>query len=237
MPLLFRTLPLLLAIAPGLCAHAQATRAPGQPSSRAAQTTPAASGAYASPKERAELTRRFVSKWSAYVQRVYGVQAGTWARRIGPTLGTVDGDNLRNALSRDTFEGAMAELGGDGSRMTDAQARTKLAAMGGEKTLGALGNDLVYTPIAPCRILDTRNMAAGAVAAGSTRSFIGINASNFSSQGGSATNCGTLGLSATALALNVTAVTPNGAGYATIYPFGTTQPLASSVKRLAGATS
>ena len=235
MPLLFRTLPLLLAIAPGLCAHAQATRAPGQPASRAAQTTPAASGAYASPKERAELTRRFVSKWSAYVQRVYGVQAGTWARRIGPTLGTVDGDNLRNALSRDTFEGAMAELGGDGSRMTDAQARVKLTAMGGEKALGSLGNDLVYTPIAPCRILDTRNMAAGAVAAGSTRNFIGINSNSFTSQGGSSTNCGTLGLSATALALNVTAVTPSIAGYATVYPYGTTQPNTASVNYGAGA--
>lgn len=235
MSILLRTLPLLLTVAPMFCAQAQTARAPGQTALQGARAGAVASGSQASPKERAELTRRFVSKWGAYVQRVYGVQAGTWARRIGPTLGTVDGDNLRNALSRDTFEGAMAELGGEGSRMTDAQARAKLVAAGGEKTLGALGNDLVYTPIAPCRILDTRSTGAGAVAANSTRSFVGINSSSFTSQGGSATNCGTLGLSATALALNVTAVTPGGAGYATVFPYGTTQPLASSVNYTAGA--
>ncbi|MBX3713320.1 MAG: hypothetical protein KF800_15270 [Lysobacter sp.] len=193
-----------------------------------------ATGAHASPQERAELTRRFVSKWSAYVQRVYGVQPNVWARRIGPSLGTVDGDNLRNALSRDTFEGAMAELTGDGARLSDAQMQAKMSAMAGDKVLGALGNDLVYTPIQPCRIVDTR-VAGGAIAANSTRSFVGINASNFTSQGGSATNCGTLGLSATALALNTTAVSPSIAGYATVFPYGTAQPLASSVNYTAGA--
>jgi hypothetical protein len=233
---LLRTVPVLLALAvPSLCAHAQTTRAPGPAVGQSTAPAVRISGAQASPKERAELTRRFVSKWSAYVQRVYGVQPNVWARRIGPSLGTVDGDNLRNALSRDTFEGAMAELTGDGARLSDAQMQAKMTAMGGEKTLGALGNDLVYTPIQPCRIVDTRSTAAGAIPANSTRSFVGINASNFTSQGGSATNCGTLGLSATALALNTTAVTPSGAGYATVYPFGTAQPLASSVNYTAGA--
>jgi hypothetical protein len=102
-------------------------------------------------------------------------------------------------------------------------------------TLGNLSNDLVFTPIAPCRIIDTRSTAAGAIAANTTRSFVAINASNFTSQGGSPTNCGTLGLSATAVAVNVTAVTPSAAGFATIYPFGTTQPLASSINYGAGA--
>lgn len=232
---LLRTVPVLLALAvPSLCAHAQTTRAPGPAMGQGTAPAVRTTGAHASPKERAELTRRFVSKWSAYVQRVYGVQPNVWARRIGPSLGTVDGDNLRNALSRDTFEGAMAELTGDGARLSDAQMQAKMAAMGGEKTLGALGNDLVYTPIQPCRIVDTR-VAGGAIAANSTRNFIGINASNFTAQGGSATNCGTLGLSATALALNTTAVSPSIAGYATVYPYGTTQPLASSVNYTAGA--
>lgn len=235
MSILLRTLPVLLAFAPTLCAHAQATRAPGPGTPQNQQAILLASGAQASPKERAELTRRFVSKWGAYVQRVYGVQPGTWAKRIGPSLGTVDGDNLRNALTRDTFEGAMSELTGDGGRLTDAQMKAKLIAAGGEKALGALTNDVVYTPIQPCRIVDTRSTAAGAIANNSTRSFVGINASSFTSQGGSSTNCGTLGLNATALALNVTAVTPSGAGYATVYPFGTAQPLASSVNYTAGA--
>lgn len=102
-------------------------------------------------------------------------------------------------------------------------------------TLGNLSNDLVYTPIAPCRIIDTRSTAAGAIAANATRSFVAFNASNFTSQGGSATNCGTLGLNATAVAVNLTAVTPAAAGYATAYPFGTAQPVVSSINYAAGA--
>lgn len=231
---LLHTLPVLLALAaPVLGAQAQVTNSPApgpgvQPPARA-------SGAYASPAERAQLTRQFVNKWGAYVQRVYGVKAGTWAKRIGPSLGTIDGDNLRNALARDTYEGAMAELSGDGPRLSDSQLRAKLTASGGEKTLGALSNDLVYTPLQPCRIVDTRSTVAGAIANNSARSFTGVNASNFTGQGGSATNCGTLGLNATALALNVTAVTPSGAGYATVFPFGTSQPGTASVNYTAGA--
>ena len=223
---------------------ASAQSASGQPGAVARGSLPAApvaAGAKASPKERAALTKQLVNKWGAYVQRVYNVPVGVWAQRMAPMLGKADGDNLRNALQRDTFEGAMAELGGTGDRLSDDQMITRFASKTasagsiGTKTLGALGNDLVYTPVAPCRILDTRSTAAGAIAANATRSFIAINASNFTSQGGSSTNCGTLGLNATAVAINLTAVTPSGAGYATAYPFGTTQPVASSINYTAGA--
>lgn len=188
-----------------------------------------------SPQERGELTKRLVNRWGAYLQRVYGIRPGVWVKRMAPTLARVDADNFREALTRDTFEGAMAALGGVGQHLSDAQAITKLASASGTKTLGALGNDLVYTPIPPCRIVDTRNTAAGAISANSTRSFVSVNAANFVSQGGSATNCETLGVAATAVAINLTAVTPTGAGYATAYPFGTAQPLAASVNYTAGA--
>lgn len=223
---------------------ASAQSASGQPGAVARGSLPAApvaAGAQASPKERAALTKQLVNKWGAYVQRVYNVPVGVWAQRMGPMLGKADGDNLRNALQRDTFEGAMAELGGTGDRLSDDQMITRLAAKTasagsiGTKTLGALGNDLVYTPIPPCRIIDTRSTGAGAIAANSTRNFIAINGSNFTGQGGSSTNCGTLGLNATAVAINLTAVTPSGAGYATAYPYGTTQPTAASVNYASGA--
>jgi hypothetical protein len=189
-----------------------------------------------SPAERGELTRQLVLKWGHYVERVHGVPMSTWAERMVPSLIKADPTNFREAVQRDTFEGAMAELGGGGRLLSDEEVIDKLAAgqEDGTLTLGALGNDLVYTPVAPCRILDTR-VAGGAIAANSTRNFVAINASNFTSQGGSATNCGTLGLSATAVAINLTAVAPAGAGFATAYPFGTTQPLASSVNYPAGA--
>lgn len=189
-----------------------------------------------SPSERGELTRQLVLKWGHYVQRVHGVPMATWAGRMVPSLVLADSANFRAALQRDTFEGAMAELGGGGQLLSDDEVIEKLAAGRDDGTLalGALGNDLVYTPVLPCRILDTR-VAGGAIAQNSTRNFVAINVSNFTSQGGSATNCGTLGLSATAVAVNLTAVTPATAGYATAYPHGTAQPLSSSVNYAAGA--
>lgn len=189
--------------------------------------------------ERNDLSRALTTKWAYYVQRAYGVQSTVWTKRMAPNLAAADISNLRNALKRDTFEGAMAELGGVGQTMSDDKVISVLAASDGRgptpKAFGQLTQDLVYTPVTPCRILDTRSTAAGAIAGNTTRSFVAINASNFTSQGGSATNCGTLGLNATAVAINLTAVTPSGAGYATAYPFGTAQPVAASVNYTAGA--
>jgi hypothetical protein len=103
------------------------------------------------------------------------------------------------------------------------------------KALGAVSNDLVYTPIAPCRIVNTELTPAGPVGGGTTRSFLGINNSSFTAQGGSATNCGTLGLNATGLMLHVTAATPALAGNAIVYAFGTPQPATTTLQFSAGA--
>lgn len=102
-------------------------------------------------------------------------------------------------------------------------------------TLGNLSNDLVYTPIQPCRIIDTRSTAAGAIAANATRNFVAFGVSSYTSQGGSPTNCGLNPLAATAVAVNLTVVAPALGGYATAYPFGTPQPVVSSINYTAGA--
>lgn len=100
--------------------------------------------------------------------------------------------------------------------------------------LGSLTADVVFTPVPPCRIVDTR-VFGGPIAADGGRSFVAVNANSFASQGGAASNCGTLGLSATAVAVNVTAVAPEAAGWTIVYPFGTVQPTASSINYAAGA--
>ena len=112
---------------------------------------------------------------------------------------------------------------------------TPAAAVIEPAQFGDLSRDLVYTPVTPCRIADTRNVAAGAIAANSTRQFVAFGVSNFTSQGGSATNCGTNPLTATAVMIVATAITPSVAGYATLYPFGTSQPTATSMQFAAGA--
>lgn len=231
-------LPAALAAAPTLATTKQTGTTPGKPAAQAAQRSEAAPFA---PGERQVLTRMFEEKWGHYVARVYDIRRESWIERMASTFASADPANFRGALQRETFEGAMAELTGTGHRVSDDDVIRRLAASpapagaGFEvQALGSLNGDLTYTPLTPCRIVDTR-VSGGAIAANGTRSFKAVNSANFTSQGGSATNCGTLGLAASAVALNITAVTPSNAGFATVYPFGASQPVASSVNYTAGA--
>lgn len=202
------------------------------------------SGRPMNASQRADAARQFVGRWATYVANTYGVDMGTWARRIGPVFGRADSDNIRVALVQDSFEGASLAL--DGRTLPTAakaslQRLSSTSMSGPQRTkaaqtlLGSLGADLVYTPIQPCRIADTRTVAAGAIAANGSRNFYGFGVTNYSSQGGSSTDCGLGAVSPAALALNVTAVTPAAAGYATVFQYGTTQPGTASINYTAGA--
>ncbi|WP_056176299.1 hypothetical protein, partial [Lysobacter sp. Root604] len=96
--------------------------------------------------------------------------------------------------------------------------------------LGDAATDLVFVPISPCRLFDTR-LAGGAIAANTVRSFDVTAVSDYSFQGGAASNCNGVGAAGSfaAAVINFTTVTPSAAGYITAFPFGTTQPLAATV--------
>ena len=112
---------------------------------------------------------------------------------------------------------------------------TLVSTGGTAKALGDAATDLVYVPITPCRILDTR-VAGGAIAANGTRDVDVTAVSSYSFQGGDASNCGGAGAAGSfaAVAVNFTVVTPSAAGYITAYPYGTTRPLAATVNYTAG---
>jgi hypothetical protein len=100
--------------------------------------------------------------------------------------------------------------------------------------LGSSSSDLVYTPLTPCRIVDTRN-AGGAIPAGTARGFKAWGAS-FAAQGGSATDCGIpQSTNVAALALNMVVIGPAADGWIAAYPFGGTLPNSSTLNYLAGA--
>jgi len=103
------------------------------------------------------------------------------------------------------------------------------------KKFGDLTQDVVYTPIAHCRIVDTRSMSAGPIAAGDTRNFIAVNTANFTLQGGSPTNCGTPGVIATAVNIAVTAITPALGGSATLFAYNTSPATSTLLSYAAGA--
>jgi hypothetical protein len=103
--------------------------------------------------------------------------------------------------------------------------------------IGSLAADLVYTPITPCRVLDTRPSQGGTgpIAAAGTKTFQIWGAASYAPQGGSPTNCGiTAGSNVAAVAMNVTVVTPAAGGFITAYPFGAALPTAATVNFQAG---
>lgn len=235
-----RPLVLAYAVILSLSASSLSAAPAGQPRS---STGMQAGNLALTPQERGRLAGAFVLKWGSYVQSVYGIPAKVWASRMVPNFVNADSVNFRKSLSRQTFEGALATLNGTGGRISDDQIIDVLASSNKGRRqpapimrkLGDLSADLVYTPIQPCRIVDTRLTAAGPIAANTTRDFRATATADFSSQGGSVTDCGTLSINASAVAVNLTAVLPDGAGYATVFPFGATQPLAASVNYTAGS--
>ena len=103
------------------------------------------------------------------------------------------------------------------------------------EALGDAGADLVYTPVTPCRIVDTRSTDAGAIIGNTTRSF-DMDGTNFSTQGGFAGSCGIPSAVARAVVMTITVTQPNAAGWFTAWAVGGAQPLISVLNYDTGAT-
>jgi hypothetical protein len=96
------------------------------------------------------------------------------------------------------------------------------------QALGDRNADLVYTPVEPCRIIDTR-LAGGPLAAGSQRNFYVAGTLGFSGQGGNPTGCGLPLGPTTAVVINFVAVAPAGAGNLRAWAYGGNTPNASII--------
>jgi len=98
--------------------------------------------------------------------------------------------------------------------------------------LGDSSKDLVYTPIRPCRIFDTR-VVGGPLAAGTARNFmVATGGANLTRQGGNAAGCGIPTGRATAVMINLTAEQASGPGNLRAWAVAdpqTPQPFASAL--------
>ena len=82
--------------------------------------------------------------------------------------------------------------------------------------------EMLYVPITPCRIVDTRQ-AVGAFSAGQIRSYYVGGTFGFAPQGGTSGGCG-IPTGAQAVAAVVTAVSPEHAGFVRAWPAGASEP-------------
>ena len=89
-------------------------------------------------------------------------------------------------------------------------------------------NDLVFVPITPCRIVETRTLygGTGPLAQGSVTAFDAV-APSFAAQGGSATDCG-IPTGAGAIAVTIGMLNTSDVGDVRVWPVDATMPNAST---------
>jgi hypothetical protein len=165
-------------------------------------------------------------------QHVQGLIAETMKRRAQRPLSdaAVDRDAKRLAAALSDAELRTAFDREDAAAVVDAALAKAAAPAAAAPTLGDSNADLLYVPIPPCRIDDTR-LVGGSLAANSTRAFKVNGTDQFQAQGGKAGGCGIPGDAAvpqaTAAVLNFVAVAPQGPGDLRAWAYGQPQPLAA----------
>ena len=147
---------------------------------------------------------------------------------VRQALGSLRADHLLAASLAPSVDGLLAVL-----KSADSASAVVLAKPVG-KVLGDIAADVVYTPVTPCRIVDTRSGAGGTLLAGDTRDWLAANPTGtFVAQGGSASNCG-IGVKPAAVLVNLTvANTQSGPAFLTAWPYNQAKPLAASLNWVA----
>ena len=129
-----------------------------------------------------------------------------------------DAKRIVNALTEEQVE---ALLAGDGP------PKPAVAA-----AVGDANSDLLFVPLAPCRVIDTRK-AGGKILINTTRAFRVAGTTGFEAQGGEAGGCnvpiGAASPLAAAVMINLVAVDVDGKGNLRAWEFGQTEPVATSI--------
>ena len=171
-------------------------------------------------QNRATVVDRIVAEWgSAFAD----ANAGLSAEQLRQVLLGMRSDYLLAASIAGSLEG-----------LRNVVTSSLIGASPGKnavpKSLGDTADDLVYTPVTPCRILDTRGGGGGTLTAGAQRNWLASNpAGTFAGQGGAATNCGIPVKPAAVLANVVVFNTAAGPAFFTTWPFNQARPNASTL--------
>ena len=157
---------------------------------------------FAIDQNRATVVNRVVETWGEPLARS---SAGVTPEQLRQMLEALRADHLMAASLAGSLEGLRDVLARSMAGTTPV-----IAGRVRGKALGDLDADLSYTPVVPCRILDTR-VVGGPLQADVARVFEG-DLPNFAVQGGASSDCG-VPAGAPVLALNVIAVNPTNLGF------------------------
>jgi hypothetical protein len=160
---------------------------------------------------RAQVIREILDQWSS------SLRPANWEMNDDGGLGALtaalrraSAERLLAASRAQSFDELEALLGARGEdpgmvRLEPGQAIPS--------TLGSTAGDLVFTPLTPCRIIDTR-LASGGLAGRigpNTGKQFQVNMADYSTQGGFAGTCG-LGFRVEAVAVNIVSTDQTGVG-------------------------
>jgi len=169
-------------------------------------------------RNRTGIVVDLVSRWDDVTK---SARAGALSEtQLREALAKLRADHLFAATLAGTYAellGVFADAGVLSNGTTGAKPLQKVAGSGPE---------LAYTPIVPCRIVDTRSGAGGAFVPGATRNWLATNpGGTFAAQGGSSTtNCG-IPVKAAAVTVNFTVFnTGAGPAFITAWPFNQPRP-------------
>ncbi len=198
-------------------------------------------------QRRSDLVVQIVEKWGGHVEGAYSRSSEAWGEDMVPLLMKVPMDALQRAADARTFDGmndallakaapvpTMPRVGLLNSRVSGGNGSPVPKNGDNTEALGDPASDLVYVPVVPCRLIDTR-VAGGQIGGNSSRSFEVAAATDYTAQGGAATNCNIGSVSGVASAvINFTVVGPTNAGFVTAHAFGSPLPLAATVNYATG---
>jgi hypothetical protein len=177
-------------------------------------------------QNRVTVVNRVVESWSEPLARS---TAGLTREQLREMLAALRADHLMAASLAGSLEGLRDVL----ARSMVGESSVAAGRARG-KALGDPDADLTYTPVVPCRILDTR-IVGGPLQPDVARIFAGY-VPNFAVQGGASSDCG-IPPSVPVLALNVYAVNPTNTGFIKVWAFGTAEPAVSTVNSQVGITA
>lgn len=147
---------------------------------------------------------------------------------VRPVDAAAAAEESRNIARRLTDEQLRAIAEGEEVQQTIAPSLRNVSAA----ALGNATSELLFVPLPPCRIIDTRK-SQGPLAAGETRSFQVAGITEFGPQGGTIGGCGVPPGSAepvaAAVMLNIVAVDVAGKGNLQAWAYGQPEPLATSI--------
>lgn len=182
----------------------------------------------ATPLDRTPLVAEILSTWRAEIS-ARGMDVGAWENDIRQALATRNDGQLLALRKATSYDSLVRQLGGSvapgmtsvpvagGKRSSLSSARTPLVV--GDST-----QDLVYVPITPCRIFDTRfGSGAGKIAAGATKAFytnsVSAGSTAFLAQGGDASLCTSIPFDPPAVMITLTTVNEEATGFLTAWPY------------------